>query len=124
LNLLLDSNILLWWLMDSARLSTDAREAIVESAMVYVSAATVWEIEIKRELGKLKAPENLEEVLAASNFLPLAITIQHSIAAAKLPRHHEDPFDRMLIAQAEIESLTLLTSDKKLRDYGEGIRIA
>lgn len=90
--------------------------------MVYVSAATTWEIEIKRALGKLKAPVNIEEVLSASHLVPLPITVPHSIAAAKLPRHHDDPFDRMLIAQANSEGLTLLTSDHRLRDYGVNIR--
>ena len=121
MNLLLDTNVLLWWLADSPRLSDDARKMITLSAVVYVSAATTWEIEIKRALGKLNAPENLEEELSASHFVPLAITVAHSIAAARLPRHHDDPFDRMLIAQARVESLTILTSDGRLKDYGDAI---
>jgi PIN domain nuclease of toxin-antitoxin system len=123
LNLLLDTNVLLWWLADSPRLSGDARKMITSSPVVYVSAATTWEIEIKRAIGKLKAPENLEEELSASHFVPLAITVAHSIAAAKLPRHHDDPFDRMLIAQSSLESLTLVTSDKWLKDYGSHIHV-
>jgi PIN domain nuclease of toxin-antitoxin system len=123
LNLLLDTNILLWWLADSPRLSGDARKMITSSPVVYVSAATTWEIEIKRALGKLKAPENLEQELSANHFVPLAITVEHSIAAAKLPRHHDDPFDRMLIAQASLEGLTLVTSDRRLEDYGSNTRL-
>lgn len=123
MNLLLDTNILLWWLADSPRLSGDARGMITASPVVYVSAATTWEIEIKRALGKLKAPENLEGELSASHFVPLAITIVHSIAAAKLPRHHDDPFDRMLIAQAFLESLTLVTSDRRIESYRATIRL-
>ena len=123
MNLLLDTNVLLWWLADSPRLSGDARKMITSSPVVYVSAATTWEIEIKRALGKLKAPEDLEEELSANHFVPLAITVAHSIAAAKLPRHHDDPFDRMLIAQAAIESLTLVTSDRRLKDYRPSIQI-
>ena len=96
---------------------------IAASLVVYVSAATTWEIEIKRALGKLKAPVDLEEALSASHFVPLAITVLHSIAAAKLPRHHDDPFDRMLIAQANVESLTLVTSDRRLENYGAIIRL-
>jgi PIN domain nuclease of toxin-antitoxin system len=123
LNLLLDTNVLLWWFADSPRLNEDARELITTSPMVYVSAATTWEIEIKRAIGKLKAPADLEEALFASHFVPLAITVAHSIAAAKLPRHHDDPFDRMLIAQADREGLTLLTSDERLKEYGGNIKL-
>jgi PIN domain nuclease of toxin-antitoxin system len=123
LNLLLDSNVLLWWLADSPRLSGDARKMIMSSPIVYVSAATTWEIEIKRAIGKLKAPENLEEVLSANHFVHLPITVAHSVAAAKLPRHHGDPFDRMLIAQAVLESLTLLTGDRRMKDYGARIQV-
>ena len=123
MNLLLDTNVLLWWFADSPRLSRDAREIITASPVVYVSAATTWEIEIKRTLGKLRAPPDLEGALSASHFVPLPITVPHSIAAAKLPRHHDDPFDRMLIAQANSEGLTLLTSDYRLRDYGVNIRL-
>jgi PIN domain nuclease of toxin-antitoxin system len=93
------------------------------SPAVYVSAATTWEVGIKRALGKLNAPENLEEELSASHFVPLAITVAHSIAAAKLPHHHDDPFDRMLIAQSTLESLTLVTGDTRLKDYGARIHI-
>jgi PIN domain nuclease of toxin-antitoxin system len=123
LNLLLDTNVLLWWLADSPRLNDDARELITASPMVYVSAATTWEIEIKRALGRLKAPMDLEEALSASHFVPLAITLAHSIAAAKLPRHHDDPFDRMLIAQANLETLTLMTSDQRLKEYDGNIKL-
>jgi PIN domain nuclease of toxin-antitoxin system len=124
LNLLLDTNILLWWFADSPRLRDEARELITASPVVYVSAATTWEIEIKRALGKLRAPVDLEGALSASHFVPLAITVAHSIAAAKLPRHHDDPFDRMLIAQAKVETLSLVTSDQRLTDYGVNIRLA
>lgn len=123
MNLLLDTNVLLRWLADSPRLSRDARKMITASTVVYVSAATTWEIEIKRALRKLNAPENLEEELSASHFVPLAITVAHTIAAAKLPRHHDDPFDRMLIAQSALESLTLATSDERLKDYGVHVHI-
>jgi PIN domain nuclease of toxin-antitoxin system len=123
LNLLLDTNVLLWWLADSPRLSDDARKMIKSSPVVYVSAATTWEIEIKRALGKLRAPENLEEELSANHFVHLAITVAHSIAAAKLPRHHDDPFDRMLIAQSALESLNLATSDKRMKDYRAHVHI-
>ena len=123
MNLLLDTNVLLWWFADSRRLTRQAREMIAASPVVYVSAASTWEIEIKRALGKLKAPANLEEALSANHFVPLAITVAHSVAAAKLPRLHDDPFDRMLIAQANAEALTLVTADRRLEDYEVNARL-
>jgi PIN domain nuclease of toxin-antitoxin system len=96
---------------------------IVSSPVVYVSAATAWEIEIKRALGKLRAPADLEAAVSASHFAPLPITVAHSIAAAALPRHHDDPLDRMLIAQAILQSLTLVTSDRRLKDYQARIHL-
>jgi PIN domain nuclease of toxin-antitoxin system len=118
LNLLLDTHVLLWWLADSPRLPRPARAAIVDSDLTYVSAASAWEIEIKKSLGKLSAPDDLEATLAAYHLRPLAVTVAHAITAGRLPRHHGDPFDRMLVAQAKLESLTLVTRDARLRDYG------
>jgi PIN domain nuclease of toxin-antitoxin system len=121
--LLLDTNVLLWWLADSPRLKTEARQLIRSSPAVFVSAATTWEIAIKRALGKLQAPANLEDALEENDFAPLPITVAHSIAAAELPRYHDDPFDRMLVAQARLEVLTLITSDQRLADYGAGVKL-
>jgi PIN domain nuclease of toxin-antitoxin system len=118
LNLLLDSHALLWWLAESRRLSREARQAIAESESTYVSAATAWEISIKTAQGKLDFRGNLEEQMARNRFRPLHITIRHAVAAGRLPRHHGDPFDRMLVAQAKAESLTLVTTDVQLRAYG------
>jgi PIN domain nuclease of toxin-antitoxin system len=118
LNLLLDSHALLWWLAESRRLSREARQAIAESESTYVSAATAWEISIKTAQGKLDFRGNLEEQMARNQFRPLHITIRHAVAAGRLPRHHGDPFDRMLVAQAKAESLTLVTTDVQLRAYG------
>lgn len=123
MNLLLDTHIFLWWMADSPRLKRAARELIAGSAAVYVSAVSTWEMSIKGALGKLAIPSNLEEGISSNHFLPLAITVRHSIAAASLPRHHDDPFDRMLIAQASLELLTLLTSDVRLKDYGSSVRL-
>lgn len=123
MNLLLDTNVLLWWFADSPRLGGEAREMIVASPLVYVSVASTWEIEIKRALGKLKAPSDLEEALAANQFLPLPISVKHSIVAAKLPRHHDDPFDRMLLAQANAEKLALVTGDQRLTQYEANVRL-
>jgi PIN domain nuclease of toxin-antitoxin system len=116
-NLLLDTHILLWWLSASKRLHSAAREAIADSARAYVSAATVWEIAIKIALGKLEFRGEMAEQLAINNLLPLAVTVPHALAAGALPAHHSDPFARMLVAQAKIESLTLMTHDARLRDY-------
>lgn len=117
MNLLLDTHILLWWLSGNKRLPSAARKAIADSARAYVSAATVWEIAIKVALGKLEFRGDMAQQLALNNLLPLAVTLLHALTAGALPMHHSDPFDRMIIAQAKIESLTLLTHDARLRDY-------
>lgn len=119
LRILLDSNALLWWLQQSARLSSDGYAAIADpDNHIAVSAASAWEIEIKRSAGKLRAPLDLREQIDAEGFEPLFVTIQHAVAAGRLPQHHGDPFDRMLVAQAQIEGLTLLTSDPTFGRYG------
>lgn len=117
MRLLLDTHALLWWLADEG-LATQARDAIADPAtVVMVSAVSAWEISIKKALGKLDAPDDLEHQVQAGGFLPLPISIAHGIAAGQLVRHHEDPFDRMLIAQARVEGLTILTRDKRFADY-------
>ncbi len=124
MRLLLDTHALLWWLADE-NLSTQARDAIADPAnLVMVSAATAWEISIKRALGKLAAPDDLEQQLHAGGFTALPISIAHGIAAGQLARHHEDPFDRMLIAQAIAEGLTIVTRDKRFEDYGVALLAA
>ncbi len=118
MTLLLDTHVLLWWLVNHKALTSSARLAIQNGQnKVYVSAATAWEIAIKRSLGKLTAPEDLEGALEANRFLPLPITFPHACLAGQLPRHHADPFDRMLVAQAQIEALTLVTHDPQLTAY-------
>jgi PIN domain nuclease of toxin-antitoxin system len=116
--LLLDTHALLWWLADEG-LTTQTRDVIADPAnLVMVSAASAWEISIKKALGKLAAPDDLEQQVRAGGFLPLPISIAHALAAGELARHHEDPFDRMLIAQAYAEGLTIVTRDKRFDDYG------
>ncbi len=88
---------------------------------IFVSAATAWEISIKRALGKLKAPDGLEEVLESNRFRQMPISIRHGLVAGKLPRHHDDPFDRMLIAQAKTDQLTIITHDARMEQYGVSI---
>src|SRR5262249_51657678 len=100
MTLLLDTHVLLWWLDGTSELSRQAQKAIEDSRnIVYVSAAVAWEIAIKKALGKLDAPDDLETVMEACRFLPLPITIAHSLAVEKLPPYHRDPFDRLLIAR-------------------------
>lgn len=118
MTLLLDTHVLLWWLDDPSRLSDAARSAIRRpSNLVYISAATVWEIEIKRASGKLEAPEDLGRVLTQNRFFELPITTRHAQVAASLPDFHRDPFDRMLIAQARIIRAYLATRDAQIERY-------
>jgi PIN domain nuclease of toxin-antitoxin system len=117
--LLLDTHALLWALIDPEQLRTDAREKIEDGSNdVYVSAATAWEIEIKRVLGKLEAPDDLEEQLRAARMVELPVRIIHAAALRRLPALHRDPFDRLLIAQAQVEQLTIVTRDGNFSGYG------
>jgi PIN domain nuclease of toxin-antitoxin system len=84
---------------------------------VFVSPVSPWEIEIKRARGKLKAPEQLADEIDRAGFARLPITVEHAIAAGRLPPHHADPFDRMLVAQAQLEGLTIVTSDPRIARY-------
>lgn len=119
MNLLLDTHVLLWWLNDSPELGHVPRQAIAErDNVVFVSAASIWEIVIKKALGKLEIPDSFEEVLEREPFLHLDITLQHAFMVGRLPDHHRDPFDRLLIAQAMVEELTLVTADPDIRRYG------
>jgi PIN domain nuclease of toxin-antitoxin system len=116
--LLLDTHIVLWAVLDDPGLSPTQRNALTaEDREVYVSAASLWEIAIKHALGKLAVPERLAETLLQAGCRPLPITWRHAQAADQLPRHHADPFDRMLVAQARCEDLMLMTRDAKLRRY-------
>ncbi|MBW1996806.1 MAG: type II toxin-antitoxin system VapC family toxin [Deltaproteobacteria bacterium] len=118
MNLLLDTHVLLWWLDDNPILSEKAKRAISNpDNIVFISAAVIWEIRIKQALGKLVIPDNFLEVLTQESFEMLNITLYHADAIKELPFHHRDPFDRMLIAQAKVEGLTLVTRDRHLRKY-------
>ena len=117
MRLLLDTHALLWWLADE-ELTAEARAAIADPEnAVAVSAASAWEISIKKALGKLVAPDDLDEQVRACAFAALPISISHAMTAGQLPRHHDDPFDRMLIAQAQLEQMTVVTRDKRFGDY-------
>jgi PIN domain nuclease of toxin-antitoxin system len=119
MRLLLDTHVVLWALADDDRLQPSTREQIADGATeVTVSAVSVWEITIKVALGKLEAPDDIVESLVAADFRPLDITAHHALAAGRLPRHHNDPFDRMLVAQAMYNGLTLVTADRRMAAYG------
>lgn len=118
MTLLLDTHILLWWLADDPRLPERAATAIGDGGtQIVVSAATAWEIAIKKAAGRLQAPDDLLDALTANDFDTLAITAAHVLTAGDLPAHHADPFDRMLIAQARTEGLTLVSVDGRFSEY-------
>lgn len=120
MKLLLDTHAFLWWLADDPQLEAQARELVADPrAVVYVSAVSLWEIAIKSRLGKLDAGSaDLLEEIATNDFLQLPISARHALLAGSLPGHHEDPFDRMLIAQAWMEELTIVTRDAAFAAYG------
>lgn len=125
MKVLLDTHLILWWLADSPSLSGEAREVIcAPENTVFVSAASLWEIWLKENLGKLRLPPDFEQKLEAESFESLPLTAAHARRVALLPWHHRDPFDRMLAAQAQVEGLTLLTADPVMAAYGDLVRIA
>ena len=124
--LLLDTHALLWWLLDSPELSNTARQAIAApDQRVLVSAASAWELSTKLRLGKLPEAEdivvNLAAYLRSQRFEALAVGLDHALAAGRLPGPHRDPFDRMLMAQAQIERADVVTVDPVFRDYGVAV---
>jgi PIN domain nuclease of toxin-antitoxin system len=120
--LILDTHTAIWWLSDDARLGTEAlRQVGDERNQVLLSAAVIWEVAIKRSLGKLVAPEDLASVMLGAGALQLAVTLDHAAAVETLPWHHRDPFDRLLIAQALHEGAALVSNDARLSSYGAPI---
>ena len=119
MRLLLDTHVLVWWRDDSPHLSVRAKAEIADPINeVLVSTATLWEIVIKRGLGKLTFPDDLEGVLGEEAFSLMPISFQHLRRVELLPKLHRDPFDRMLIAQALTEGAPLVTNDHALLAYG------
>ena len=117
MSLLLDTHAVLWWLAGDS-LDAGVAERIADpTVLVVVSAASIWEAAVKQSLGKLTTPGPLGPAALEAGFEPLPIGFEHAQTAAELPRHHRDPFDRMLIAQALIEGLTIVTRDRAFRDY-------
>jgi PIN domain nuclease of toxin-antitoxin system len=116
---LLDTHALLWWLDDDPRLSEVAHEHIADPRRtVNVSAASLWEVAIKRSLGKLDAPDDLPQVVLDDGFAFLPVGAAHAWAVGDLPRHHGDPFDRLLVAQSIVERLPIVSADGQLDAYG------
>ena len=117
--LLLDTHVFLWWVENSPELGEDARKAISDPRNeVFVSAASIWEIVIKRVLGKLAFQGSMSETIRTSRFEELSMSSFHAERAGGLPIHHHDPFDRMLVAQAQAEGLTIVTEDPIIARYG------
>lgn len=118
MNIILDTHVLIWALENNPTLSDKAVKAIIDADnIVFVSAVSVWEIGIKRNMGKLETPDNLLEEINLHRFTPLPINVHHAELAGKLPNIHKDPFDRMLVAQAAYEKLTLVTRDEIISKY-------
>ena len=121
MRLLLDTHVLLWWREANPRIEGDAHRCVATASEVCVSAASAWEVAIKVVLGKLRIPGPLAEAVADSGFVALPITFAHAAAVTGLAPHHADPFDRMLIAQALVEDLTIVTHDRRFAPYGVSV---
>lgn len=118
MRLLLDTHTLLWTLSKPERLANETRLAIQEARNeIFVSIVSPWEIAIKKSRGSLNPPDDLEAQLDGQRFGLLPVLMSHTRAVESLPPHHGDPFDRMLIAQAQVEGMTLVTSDHDMRRY-------
>ena len=124
MRLLLDTHLFLWSVTDSPRLSTEARSSILAADEVYVSAVSICEVAIKAGLGKIQGDvRQLAEAIGGSGFVELPVTALHAATVAELPPHHQDPFDRLLVAQALTEPLILLTADAALLEYSDLVRL-
>ncbi|MEO7851212.1 MAG: type II toxin-antitoxin system VapC family toxin [Rubrivivax sp.] len=122
MRLLLDTHVYLWVVMGSKRLTAAARRSIEAADQTFISAASIWEIGIKVRLGKVDADaDDLVAAIEASGFTELPVRAAHAAAAAKLPLHHNDPFDRLLVAQALTEPLRLMSADAVLARYGDAV---
>ncbi len=121
MRLLLDTHVLLWWFAGE-RLVPEAKRLIAApDSDVFVSAASPWEAEIKAQLGKLTVRGDLAAQVARDGFIELPVSFAHGVAAARLPTHHRDPFDRMLVAQAQLEGLTIVTRDPVFDRYSVAV---
>ena len=119
MRVLLDTHVFLWWNGQPQMIAGALRDAIADPANeIFISAASVWEIGIKRAIGKLGFAQRIVQAILAHRFQLLPIIAEHAEHAADLPRHHTDPFDRLLVAQADFERMILGTQDLKIRPYG------
>jgi PIN domain nuclease of toxin-antitoxin system len=124
MRVLLDTHVFLWAVSDSARLSAAARREIVAAEQAFISAASIWEVAIKARLGKIDADvDAAAAAIGQSGFYELPVRAAHAVAVARLPLHHADPFDRLLVAQALTEPLRLLTADAALARYGDFVQV-
>lgn len=124
MRLLLDTHILLWWLANSPSLSTHARELVADPKnAVFVSAVSLWEIRLKQSLDKLRLPSDFDAKLASESFESLPLLAAHTREVASLPWHHRDPFDRILIAQARVAGLKLVTASEIAARYGNSVLV-
>ncbi|MBI5278937.1 MAG: type II toxin-antitoxin system VapC family toxin [Burkholderiales bacterium] len=124
MRLLLDTHVFLWAVAGSSQLKPATRRLIEAADEVHVSAASIWEVAIKARLGKIQAdPDDLAQAITASGFLELPIKASHAAGVARLPPHHHDPFDRLLVAQALAEPLRLLTADETLAQYSDVVML-
>jgi PIN domain nuclease of toxin-antitoxin system len=122
--LLLDTHIFIWSVTGDRQLKRATRVHMSSAEAVFVSAASIWEIAVKARLGKIEGdPEALAAAIEASGFQELSVTTRHAAAVSKLPAHHNDPFDRLLLAQAFSEPLRLLTADRVLAEYGGAVEV-
>lgn len=117
MGLLLDTHVVLWWLEDDDKLDSATKDRLDVDSEIFVSSATVWEVGIKQALGKLTSEGSLAEQVRDSGFAMLSMSADHAIAASALPLHHRDPFDRILIGQALVEGLTVMTRDRVFDAY-------
>ncbi len=122
--LLLDTHVFLWWRAGGERIRASVQSAVMEADLVYVSAASAWEAAVKSGLGKLDLPESFEAGVVDSGFDRLLVSFAHAAAVQSLPRHHRGPFDRLLVAQAQVEQLVLVTADRRLAAYPVEIKWA
>lgn len=115
---LLDTHVLLWWLSDYDKIAQNVRDEIAHPKnRIFVSVASIWEIQLKRKIGKLDFAGITEEIIADNGFYPMEIAAEHALYTYELPLLHHDPFDRMLISQTACEDMILITADKKIMQY-------
>ncbi len=118
---LLDTHTLIWWMDDTETLSREAHKTILNDRPIYVSAASIWEMSVKAKLGKLHFDQEDYKAILAQHFVLLPVTHEEGYLAGSLPLHHKDPFDRMLVAQATLHKLIIITRDPNIPRYGVAV---